>query len=87
MALGALDAARDRDITVPDELSVIGFDDIPAAAWSADGLTTVRQPVNRMVEAVAKLLTRQLTDPTVGPETRFLPGQLVRRRTLRTIAL
>ncbi|MCE7983554.1 MAG: LacI family DNA-binding transcriptional regulator [Caldilinea sp. CFX5] len=87
MALGALDAARDLGVTVPDALSVIGFDDIPAAAWSAYGLTTVRQPVNRMVEAVVELLTRQLADPTLGPETRFMPGQLVRRRTVRTVAL
>jgi len=83
MALGALDAIRDLNIAIPDELSVIGFDDIPAAAWSAYGLTTVRQPVNRMVDAVVELLTRRLADPSLGPETRFMPGQLVRRQTVR----
>jgi DNA-binding LacI/PurR family transcriptional regulator len=44
LALGALDAARARGLDVPDDLSVVGFDDIPAAARATPGLTTVRQP-------------------------------------------
>lgn len=44
LALGALRAAADRGLDVPGELSVVGFDDTPYAAWSAPGLTTVRQP-------------------------------------------
>ena len=43
LALGALDAARDRGIRVPEELSIVGFDDVPAAARSTPPLTTVRQ--------------------------------------------
>lgn len=83
MALGALDAARDLRIAVPEELSIIGFDDIPAAAWSAYQLTTVRQPANRMVDAVVEMLARQLADPSLGPEMRFIAGQLVERKSVR----
>lgn len=83
MALGALDAARDLEIAVPDELSVIGFDDIPAAAWSAYNLTTIRQPANRMIDAAVEMLNYHLNNPTSGPETRFIPGELVWRKSVR----
>jgi DNA-binding LacI/PurR family transcriptional regulator len=85
MAFGAIDAARDLGIAIPDQLSVIGFDDVPAAAWSAYNLTTVRQPVNRMVEAVLDLLQKKLDDPALGPETRLIAGKLIVRKTLRPI--
>jgi DNA-binding LacI/PurR family transcriptional regulator len=44
IAIGALHAAAEHGIAVPDELSVVGFDDAPPAAWTAPGLTTVHQP-------------------------------------------
>lgn len=44
LALGALHAAAERGIEVPDQLSIVGFDDAPPAAWSTPALTTIRQP-------------------------------------------
>jgi DNA-binding LacI/PurR family transcriptional regulator len=44
LALGALRAAAERGIAVPEQLSIIGFDDAPPAAWSTPTLTTIRQP-------------------------------------------
>jgi DNA-binding LacI/PurR family transcriptional regulator len=74
LALGVLDAAAERDIAVPSDLSVVGFDDIPAAALATPALTTVRQPHARKgAEAV-----RLLLDPDAGPSV-LLPTELVLR--------
>lgn len=59
VAFGVIEAARQRDLHVPDDLSVVGFDDTHAASWSAPRLTTVRQPLKEMgragVRTVAEL--------------------------------
>jgi LacI family transcriptional regulator len=47
-AFGLMEAAHVRRLRVPDDLSVVGFDDLPAARWSAPPLTTVRQPLVEM---------------------------------------
>jgi DNA-binding LacI/PurR family transcriptional regulator len=82
-ALGALDAARKLWVRVPDELSVIGFDDIPMAQWAAYDLTTVRQPVEEMIEATAKLLLERVENINLGSVLEFLPGTLVKRGSAR----
>ncbi|WP_046733090.1 LacI family DNA-binding transcriptional regulator [Streptomyces humi] len=56
MALGAIDAARARGLKVPDEFSVVGFDDLPQAAQTFPGLTTVRQPLHDMGQKAARAL-------------------------------
>ncbi|MBA3947148.1 MAG: LacI family DNA-binding transcriptional regulator [Herpetosiphonaceae bacterium] len=83
MALGALDAARDLRVKVPDELSVIGFDDIPAASWTAYSLTTVRQPVNTMIGMSTQLLLERIASPEIEPVVMFVPGKLVQRGSAR----
>jgi LacI family transcriptional regulator len=56
IALGALEAARDLGISVPGQLSVVGFDDIPAAALVTPQLTTVRQPLTEIGEKATRML-------------------------------
>lgn len=79
MALAVIDAARELGIRVPDDLAVVGFDDIAMASWNAYRLTTVRQPVERMVQEALNLID----DPGIRPAddgiTRMLSGELVRR--------
>jgi LacI family transcriptional regulator, galactose operon repressor len=58
MALGAYEAARRRDIRVPDDLSVVGFDDLPESRWSSPPLTTVRQPLSEMGSLAARTVLR-----------------------------
>jgi LacI family transcriptional regulator len=83
MALGALDAARSKlGIKVPDQLSIIGYDDIPVAGWPAYDLTTIRQPVAEMVDAAARLLTPQDGSIVTG-QVVTLPVELVRRSSAR----
>jgi DNA-binding LacI/PurR family transcriptional regulator len=60
-ALAALAAARDAGLVVPHDLSIVGFDDIPSAAWSVPALTTVRQPLLRKGEIAGRLLASSAT--------------------------
>jgi DNA-binding LacI/PurR family transcriptional regulator len=73
LAIGALQAAADRGLAVPDDVSVIGFDDTPAAADAQ--LTTIFQPHRAKGETAA----RMLLEPDAQPERVVLPTRLVRR--------
>jgi DNA-binding LacI/PurR family transcriptional regulator len=84
-AMGCLDAAREFKIRVPDDLSVVGFDDIPSASWSAYRLTTVRQPVSDMIDLSIRLLLERIEQPALAHVTNFLPGSLVARGSVRGI--
>ena len=82
-ALGAIDAARDGGVVVPDQLSIVGFDDIPAASWTAYNLTTVRQPINTMIDMSVRLLLERITAPELDPVITFVPGKWVPRGSAR----
>jgi DNA-binding LacI/PurR family transcriptional regulator len=83
MALGVIDVARfEFGMSIPGDLSVIGFDDIPAAAWPAYALTTVRQPIAAMVAAALRLLTAVPALTSTGT-LELLAGELVVRQTSR----
>ncbi|MGA5702273.1 LacI family DNA-binding transcriptional regulator [Peterkaempfera bronchialis] len=55
-ALGLYQAARELGLRIPEDLSVVGFDDLPLARWVGPPLTTVRQPLTEMAEAAARLV-------------------------------
>lgn len=57
-ALGVLEAARARGLRVPDDLSVVGYDDVPLAQWSSPSLTTIHQPLQKMAEEASRLVLR-----------------------------
>ena len=79
MALAAIDAARVAGLRVPDDIAVIGFDDIPMAAWPSYRLTTVRQPLRQMVADTLELIQAQLRDPEVCGTIRIAPVRLIER--------
>ncbi|MDB5081663.1 MAG: hypothetical protein JWP00_3587 [Chloroflexi bacterium] len=83
IAMGAIDQARDMGINVPQELSIIGFDDIPMASWTSYSLTTVREPVDQMIELTMRLLVERLETPELEPVIKLLPGTLIPRRSAR----
>jgi LacI family transcriptional regulator len=55
-ALGVYEAARQRGLRIPEDLSVVGFDDLPVGRWVSPPLTTVRQPLTEMGQAAAEML-------------------------------
>jgi LacI family transcriptional regulator len=79
MALGALRFLTEVHVNVPADVSIIGFDDIPAAARSAPPLTTVRQPIVRAGAMAAENLIDLIMYPGQGPRRVILPTELVIR--------
>lgn len=85
MAIGAIDAIREQGLRVPDDISVIGFDDIPMAAWGAYQLTTVRQDVDAMIDKTIGLLLTQLDEPKQAARLEYTSVQLKIRQTVKNL--
>ncbi|MFE6993631.1 substrate-binding domain-containing protein, partial [Streptomyces pharetrae] len=84
MALGVIRAVRERGLSVPEDVSVIGFDDSPLIAFTDPPLTTVRQPVHAMATAaVGALLEEVGGTPVQRTEFVFQPELVVRASTAR----
>ncbi len=83
IALGVWDAAVSSGLRIPEDLSVLGFDDIDIASWESISLTTIRQPLKEMARAAAEMLVDRLEDRHEG-EGRVLvfPTELIFRRTV-----
>ncbi len=86
LALGFLDGLRGSELAVPDDLSLIGFDNLPAAAWSPYRLTTFEQPLDLMVDGVLEHIGahREAGAPIGDLPMTFCPPRLVRRATTRS---
>ena len=81
-ALGAIRAIRDAGLRVPEDVSVVGFDDIASAAYQNPGLTTVRQPLYEMGQCAADTLVARMERPDQpAPRTISLEPSLVVRGT------
>ena len=78
VAVGALGAIRSAGKRVPDEISVVGFDDIPLAAFLDPPLTTVRLPAYELGRAVGEALLERISNPAARRRT-LLPIELVVR--------
>jgi LacI family transcriptional regulator len=70
MAIGAIRAARSRGLRIPEDVSIVGFDDTYEAQFVTPALTTVRQPLTEMGQAAVSLLLRLLDSET--PATNHL---------------
>jgi LacI family transcriptional regulator len=78
-AIGAMKAFRNAGLRIPEDVSVVGFDDIQSAAFHSPGLTTVRQPLEEMGILAAKTLLKRLSDGTTGPKSVSIEPTLVVR--------
>ncbi|WP_326829888.1 LacI family transcriptional regulator [Streptosporangium sp. NBC_01810] len=82
MALGAIRACRDRGLSVPGEVSVVGFDDSPLIAFTDPPLTTVRKPIGAMASAAVVTLLEEINGVRAKHvELMFQPELVVRRST------
>lgn len=79
-AMGVYEAARALGISIPSELSVVGYDDLPVARWVGPPLTTVRQPLTEMAEEAAKLALALRRDPRLENRRMDLATSLVVRQ-------
>lgn len=84
MAFSAIDTLRGTlGLRVPEDVSVVGFDNVPQAAWGAYQLTTVEQSAETMVEATVRTLLQQLEDDAVTRDHVVVPTRLVLRASAR----
>jgi LacI family transcriptional regulator/LacI family repressor for deo operon, udp, cdd, tsx, nupC, and nupG len=82
MAVGVLNRFAARGVTVPGDISVVGFDDIEMSSMTTEPLTTVRMPMEAAGRAAVDLLLDGLDAPEAGaPTHRWLPTQLIVRST------
>ncbi|MHB2006485.1 MAG: LacI family DNA-binding transcriptional regulator, partial [Acidobacteriaceae bacterium] len=80
-AIGAIRALSDAGLRVPDDVSVIGFDDIPQSSFTVPRLTTIRQPLSSMGELAADTLLEKISGNYGGPKLLKIQPQLVVRET------
>jgi LacI family transcriptional regulator len=78
-AIGAASAFRDSGLKLPEDLSLIGFDDIPSASFTNPRLTTVRQPLHEMGTLAASTLLERIANPGTGPQQILVEPELVVR--------
>ena len=79
MAMGAMDAVRSRGLRIPEDVSIVGFDDVPQAAWVRPALTTVHQPLEQMGRVATQMLLDRLKNPAQEITRIELPTELVVR--------
>ncbi|MGW2717402.1 LacI family DNA-binding transcriptional regulator [Streptomyces sp. NPDC001492] len=79
MALGVYQALAARGLRVPDDMSVVGFDDLPESRWVAPALTTIRQPLAEMAGAALRLLVRMMAGDRLEGTRTELSTRLVER--------
>jgi DNA-binding LacI/PurR family transcriptional regulator len=85
-AIGAIRAIKDAGLRCPEDISVVGFDDIASAAYHTPSLTTIRQPLRRMGEMAAQQLLKRIQNPKEAfPDTIMFEPELMQRES--TMAL
>lgn len=85
MAIGAMRAAQKQGRSIPDDLSVIGFDDIELAALSIPSLTTMHVPKTQIGKEAARRLLAILDDPDLLPAETIVPVNLIERESVMAI--
>ena len=86
LSIGALSAVQSAGLSVPDEVGIVGLNDMEMARWQNIDLTTIHQPIRQIIETSIDVVVSLLDDPKRLPETRLFPCRLVERSTLRSSA-
>lgn len=83
LSIGALSAVQDAGLEVPNDIGLLGLNDMQMAGWENISLTTIRQPIEQIVNASIELIVAMLDEPDHFPEARLFPSSLVERNTLK----
>lgn len=84
IALGVMDALRTIGLRIPEDVSVVGFDNIRMSEWPSYALTTWEQPLEEMVDMAVELLITEITDKKSVAQTVMMKGHLVVRKTVKS---
>lgn len=85
LSVGALSAIQDRGLNVPDDIGIIGLNDMDMSRWPNINLTTIRQPIRQIIDSSIELVMEMLDDPDRQPEARLYACEIVERGTLRRL--
>ncbi len=85
LSIGVLSAIQAHGLRVPDDIGLIGLNDMEMAGWQNINLTTIRQPIPEIIEASIDLIATMLVDPEQEPEARLFPCDVIERGTLRRV--
>ena len=86
LAVGALSAIQEAGLSVPGDIGLVGLNDMEMSRWQNIGLTTIRQPVARIIDAAIDLVVATIEQPDLAPETRLFDCQVIERTSLRPLA-
>ena len=85
LSIGALSAIKESGLSTPDDIGIIGLNDMEIAGWENINLTTIHQPIRQIVASSIELMVAMLDEPDRYPEVRVFPCSVVERGTLRPI--
>ncbi len=83
LSIGALTAIVKKGLSVPDDVGLIGLNDMAMSGWDNIALTTIRQPIEQIVSSSIELIVAMLEDPDRYPEARLFPAKVIERETLK----
>lgn len=83
LSIGALSAIQTNDLRVPEDIGIIGLNDMDMARWDNINLTTIRQPIQQIIDSCIELVVAVLDDPSRYPEARLFACEVIERGTLR----
>ncbi len=85
LSVGALSAVADRNLSVPEDVGIIGLNDMDMARWPNINLTTIRQPIRQIIDSSIELVVAMLDEPDRHPEARLFACEIIERGTLRPL--
>ena len=85
LSIGALSAIQSANLRVPEDVGLIGLNDMEMARWENISLTTIHQPIQQIIDSSIELVVSMLDNPDRYPEARIFPCKLVERSTLRPL--
>ncbi|MGN6212283.1 LacI family DNA-binding transcriptional regulator [Parafilimonas sp.] len=83
IALGVMDALRVIGLKIPEDVSVVGFDNIRMSAWPSYALTTWEQPIEEMIDSTVKLLLEEINEKNKQPQIIMMKGHIVIRKSVK----
>jgi DNA-binding LacI/PurR family transcriptional regulator len=83
LSIGALSALQESGLGVPEDIGLLGLNDMQMAGWENISLTTIRQPIQQIISSSIELIVAMLDDPERYPEARLFPCAVIERGTLK----
>ena len=83
LAIGLMKGFYEKGIRVPEEVSIIGFDDLDISKYTTPGLTTVKQPISAKGERAVEILIENIENPKMEKVEEVFPVELIERQSIR----